>query len=154
MKQIRSNMSKKKEMKVSATIKRIGGSLVIPIPSAIVEMLDIQEGDVVKIPFLEFEKVEPEKDEKFESYEPIGTKEIVVNLKSYGPKTITQEEVIEVLEKYAQERGIQSYRSVYVLWNGNRYSVKGVFAKILGNRDFNTVQAENYLKKLGFQTGR
>lgn len=167
----------KKEMKAKSTVKKIGGSLFIQIPRVIVELMDIKEGDILNVPFLEFDKVEPvfkhvyeterdmlnipsiaadkvESDKDINLYKLENNNEIVVDLINCGKKTITRDKIIEILQESAPDDEIHDYRSVYFLWNGKKYGVKNVLAKILGTKKFNTVQGENYLHKLGFMTGR
>jgi hypothetical protein len=142
-------------MKAKATVKRIGGSLMIPIPRTIIELLDIKEGDVLNIPFLDFEKTEHEEYLKLpQFYEPIGKKEITIRVKECEPITITQKDIIEILENSDPEDEIQNFRTVFIVWNGKRYGVKKVISKIIGKNVFNTAQAANYLRKLGFVIGK
>jgi hypothetical protein len=154
-------MINKQELRARATIKKIGGSLMIQIPRAIIEMLELKEGDILNIPFLEFEKVEYE-GENFESYEPVGKKEIRAKIRGQEI-TITQDDVIKILENSVSEspgKLSSQYRGIFVSWNGEVYGAKKVIDALLEYKNVNldsgvnTAQAINYLVKLGFETGR
>lgn len=142
--------------KVSVQIERIRGNLTIPIPDAIAEMMDWQEGDTLEIPFHEISKQKTERmaaaGEMEEEYKPEGKEEVIVEIKTYEPKKITQKDVIRILDNPTPE--MKNYRTSYVSWKGERYGIKKVCAELFGFNDFNTIQGEKYLNELGFRTGR
>jgi hypothetical protein len=139
---------------VRTQVKKIGGSLAFIIPKTIIEMMDFKEGDIVKVPFLEFEKVDKEEETKLEDedYKPNGKEEILVKLKRHKSLTITQDDIIKALSDATPE--MEQYKSAYIVWDGKRYGLKKVFEKVLGFKDFNTIQGERIAVELGFKTGR
>ncbi|WP_422543196.1 hypothetical protein [Methanosarcina sp.] len=141
---------------VTAQIKKTGGSYFIYIPPTIMELMGLQEGDTVRVPFLEFEKVASQEEKREEGeeegYELSGETAITVKLRNHEPVTITRDDVLKLLEN--PSRDMLSYRTAYLIWNGKRYGIKKVFAKLIGFNDFNTVEGEKYLKDLGFKTDR
>lgn len=145
----------------SARIKKIGDKYYISIPQVIVELLGFAEGDIVRVPFLAFEKVtdqekpeqeKPEKQEEDERYELRGKTEITVKLRDHDPVTITRDDVLRLLENPEPE--LLKYRTAYLIWNGKRYGIKKLFATLVGYNVFNTVEGEKYLQDLGFRTDR
>jgi len=148
-------MENTKKMMATAQIKRTGGSFFIYIPPTIMEMMDFKEGDIVKVPFLEFEKIgsqEEKKEVEDEEYELIGEEKVEVRLKNHDDMKITQSNVLNILNNPTLD--MESYRTAYVIWNKKRYGIKKVCAKLFGFNDFNTVEGEKYLNELGFKTGR
>jgi antitoxin component of MazEF toxin-antitoxin module len=140
----------KQQQKVRTRIKRINKSLVVVIPSVIVEVLDLCEGDIVKIPFMDIEKVENrDNEEDLKEYSPDGLKETIVKIKNRDRLIVKQMDVIKVLNKATID--MESYRTTYVLWNGRRYGIKKVCEKVFGFIDFNTLVGERCLRELGFK---
>lgn len=146
-------MENKKKM-LAAKITKTGGSYFISIPPMIMELMDFKEGDIVRVPFLEFEKVidQGEKKEESEVYELQGSKSVTVKLRDREPVTITQDDVLKILEN--PSRDMKKYRTAFLIWNGERYGIKKVCTELFGFNYFNTVEGEKYLNDLGFRTGR
>lgn len=156
-------MENTKKMMVTTQIKKINGSYFARVPPAIVELLGFQDGDTVRVPFLEFEKVASQEGEEGEvekieevieeddEYAPTKT-EITVTLRNHAPVTITRDDVLKLLEN--PSRDMLQYRTAYVIWKERKFGIKKICAKLFGFNDFNTVEGEKYLQDLGFRTGR
>lgn len=137
---------------IKIQVKKVGGSLMIPIPKSIAELMDWKEGDSLSVPFHEVAKVS--KSEESIATEPdiTGKESVTVKIGKHEPKLISQKDVITILENPTPEFNI--YRTVYITWKGKRFGVKNVCKKLFGFDNFNTVQGEKYLRELGFPTFR
>lgn len=150
---------------LTTQIKKTGGSYFIYIPPMIMELMGFQEGDSIRVPFLDFEKVANQEsgeegeeeiieeviEEDEDEYAPTKT-EITVKLRNHEPVTITREDVLKLLENPSLD--MIKYRTAFLIWNGRKFGIKKLFAKLIGFNDFNTAEGEKYLNKLGFRTGR
>lgn len=136
--------------KISVQIQEVNGTLMVPIPEAVAEMMDLDEDIFVKVPFHEFETVMEEEDYISEPQED-GKKEVTVKIKT-NTTIVTQKDVIDLLNSPTPD--LKVYRTAYISWKGERYGIKNVCKKLFGFNDFNTIQGESYLNELGFVTGR
>jgi|GEM_PF-5550222 len=143
-------MDKKSMKKISVQIQEVNGTLMVPIPEAVAEMMDLDEDIFVKVPFHEFETVMEEEDYISEPQED-GKKEVTVKIKT-NTTIVTQKDVIDLLNSPTPD--LKVYRTAYISWKGERYGIKNVCKKLFGFNDFNTIQGESYLNELGFVTGR
>ena len=135
-------------------VKKVGGSLMIPIPPPVAEMMGWKEGDFLKIPFHEFTK-EPEKEVPMVNKpESTGKESVTVKIGIHEPKEISQDDVMNLLNEPNPQPELKIYRTAYIIWNGKHFGVKNVCKKLFGFENFNTIQGEKYLKELGFPTFR
>lgn len=129
-------------------IKEFDDKMYIPIPKPISRLFGWKTGDLLSVPLHQFSKIE-EKD-YVTSPDETGEKQVKVKIGKHEPKIVTQEQVIELLEKPTPDMSI--YRTTYIKWKGKPYGVKNLWKILLGHDDFNTVTAARYLRVLGFST--
>lgn len=135
-------------------VKKVGGSLMIPIPLPIAELWDWEEGDFLKVPFHKFEKLPNRKVPNVTETESTGKERVTVKIGTHDPKEISQADVIEILNDPNPSPELKIYRTAYIIWNEKHFGVKNVCKQLFGFDDFNTIQGEKYLKELGFPTFR
>jgi len=139
---------------LSIQVKKVGGSLMIPIPLPIAELMDWEEGDFIKVPFHEIEKEPKRKVPKVTEPESTGKESVTVEIGTHEPKEISQTDVIKILDDLNPSPELKIYRTAYIVWKGKHFGVKNVCKHLFGFNDFNTVQGEKYLRELGFPTFR
>lgn len=139
---------------LSIQVKKVGGSLMFPIPLSIAELMDWNEGDYIKVPFHEFEKEPKQKVPKVTEPELTGKESVTVKIGTHEPKEISQADVIKILDDINPSPELKMYRTAYIVWNEKHFGVKNVCKQLFGFDDFNTVQGEKYLRELGFPTFR
>ncbi|MCK4365111.1 MAG: hypothetical protein KAW45_03590 [Thermoplasmatales archaeon] len=134
---------------VSIELEKINEKYYLNIPKAIVELMGWSEGDVLLIPFYEISK----KDDYARRMEiaKVYKNEIEVNIGD-KPFKITREQVIELLENPTPD--LFNYRTAFIEWEGEKFGSKAVCKKLFGQREFNTITGEHYLKQLGFPPKR
>jgi hypothetical protein len=138
--------------KITVELKKVGGSLMLPIPKSIAELFSWNVGDSLQVPFHEFVKVQKGIDSIVSLPEVTGKEFVTVKIGTHEPLKVSQKEVIKILEKPTPDLNI--YRTAYITWGGKRFGVKNLCKKLFGFEDFNTVQGEKYLRELGFPTFR
>jgi antitoxin component of MazEF toxin-antitoxin module len=139
---------------LSIQVKKVGGSLMIPIPLSIAELMDWVEGDFIKVPFHEFEKEPKRKIPNVTEPESTGKESVTVKIGTHEPKEISQADVIKILDDPKPSPELKIYRTAYIEWNGKQFGVKNVCKQLFGFDDFNTIQGDKYLRELGFPTFR
>ncbi|MDP3103064.1 MAG: hypothetical protein Q8M95_00475 [Candidatus Methanoperedens sp.] len=138
--------------KIKIQIKKIGGSLMAPIPKSIAELMDWNEGDIIEIPFHEIIKVSESTEPGITAPKADGKDTVIVKIGKHTEKTVTQQDVINVLDNPTPDLNI--YRTAFIIWKGKRFGVKNLCKILFDFEDFNTVQGEKYLQELGFPTFR
>ncbi|VVB91613.1 Uncharacterised protein [uncultured archaeon] len=135
--------------KIKINLKRTNGTLMIPVPDPVGEMMGWDDGDLLEVAFHEINKI-PVKEELVVSPEATGKKEVIVKFGTHEPKSVKQSDVIEILENPTPDLNI--YRTTYFKWKGKKYGVKNVCKKLFGHNEFNTQTGAKYLQDLGFPT--
>jgi len=134
---------------ITAKLEKIEGKYYLNIPEAIIEMMGWSEGEELLVPFYEITQKnklswEKELQKEFKN-------EIEINLRG-NQKSIKRQDIIDLLENPTED--LYKFRSAYIEWNGNKFGSKAIFKKLIGHSDFNTVEAEWYLRQLGFLAKR
>lgn len=126
--------------------------LALPIPDAISELMGWNKGDVVEVPFHKIIKISGKTVESKSKITSVKNK-VTVKFGNYE-REITRNDVIRILEN--PPKGIEKYRTAFIIHNGTRYGVKNICKELfIGLKEnFNTIQGERYLNKLGFETYR
>lgn len=135
--------------KLKVNLKEIDGTLMIPVPGSIGEFMGWDDGDLLEVAFHEINKI-PVKHEIVASPEVTGKKEVTMKIGKHEPKKVTQNDVLELLEKPTPDMSI--FRTTYIKWKGKTYGVKNLCKILFGHEDFNTQTGERCLKVLGFPT--
>lgn len=140
------------DFKSRAEIRRTGGSYFVYIPPAIIDMIELKEGDIVEIPFLLFNKIErkpnetEEVDEPYE-YEPNGVAELEIKRKDRYV-TLTRQDIIDSLNNAVPE--MENWRTMYTPWHNKKYNMGALMSALLGEY-VNSGQAAIWFERFGFK---
>jgi len=135
---------------IKTELKKIRGEYFINVPEAIVEMMDWSEGEKLFVPFHEItnkgnESWEKEIQKEFKD-------EIEIDLRNHQKRVVKREDIINLLNNPNPE--LKKYRTAYIEWNKEKFGSKAIMKEILGHGEFNTIEAEWYLRQLGFLANR
>lgn len=127
-------------------IIRHGSSSAMVIPPGIMEMMGLNIGDKVKVPFHEFEVLK-DQDKTTES-----RPDRYVGRLGGHPIDITSQDIISALNELKPEN-CPSVRTYYLKHDGKRLPTKTIISKASGVESFhfNSIAANTVLEGLGFE---
>ena len=134
---------------ITIKLEKIEDKFYLNVPEAIIEMMEWSEGDQLLVPFYDISlktacSWQKEMQKEFKD-------EIEINLRGKR-KIIRREDILNLLENPTEDLSI--FRTAYIEWDNKKFGSKAILKKLLGHKNFNTIEAEWYLRQLGFLAKR